>query len=192
MDTNDDELANLIARCALRDQASFKRLYERVGGYLNAVIFRIVKSSESADEVLQEAFIQIWERADTYRPHLSKPLTWMTSIARYRALDRLEKEQRHTQRIQASSDEEDDGLENIADTVSETPELAMETAQHGRNIQNCLSHLNEKVQTCVLLAYLEGYSREEIAEKMRTNTNTVKSWLRRGAQKLKDCLESKL
>lgn len=192
MDTKDEELANLIARCALRDQSAFKRLYNRSGGYLNAVVFRILKSDDLSSEVLQEAFIQIWERAETYRPHISKPLTWMASIARYRALDRLDKEKRHSKRVQTNDFDEDDGLDQIADTVGATPESALQSSQHGRHIKNCLSQLNEKIQSCVLLAYIEGYSRDEIAEKLQTNTNTVKSWLRRGAQKLKECLETKI
>ena len=93
-DSRNEELINLIARCAIRDQAALKMLFDCSGAYLNAIVYRIVKSDDIAKEVLQEAFLQIWSNAQSYRPHLANPMTWMASIARYRALDRLEVEQR--------------------------------------------------------------------------------------------------
>ncbi|GLS24300.1 RNA polymerase sigma factor [Marinibactrum halimedae] len=190
MDAN-DELVDLIARCTLRDQHSLKLLYDKVGGYLNAVIFKILKSDELSNEVLQEAFIQIWENASTYRPHKAKALTWMTSIARYRALDRLSVEKRHAKYLQ-ENDEENDVLESAEGSHTDTPDFSLYASQLNHQIEQCLSKLSEKVQQSVKLAYLEGFSREEIAEKHNTNTNTVKSWLRRGSERLKTCLEGKI
>ncbi len=191
MDSTDDELVDLIARCTLRDQGALKRLYDRVGGYLMAVAFRIVKSDEVANEVLQEAFIQIWQNAASYRPEVAKPLTWMTSILRYRALDRLDKEMRHHTRI-TSAEEHGDLLASLADNDSPTPEAALHTTRMNSHITECLAGLSDNMQASLKLAYLEGFSREEIAAKFNTNANTVKSWLRRGAERLKRCLESKI
>ena len=105
-----EDLINLIARCSIKDQRAFKQLFEQVGSYLNAVAFRIVKSEALSNEVLQEAFIQIWNNASSYRPDIAKPLTWMTSIVRYRALDILEKEKKHHNAV---SGDMHDVLENI-------------------------------------------------------------------------------
>src|SRR5688572_11780816 len=98
MDIPDRELETLLARCALRDTAAIKVLYDHLGGYFNVIAFRLLKSEDLSNDVLQEAFVQIWQNAGTYRADLATPLTWMTSIVRYRALDRLAKEKRHWQR----------------------------------------------------------------------------------------------
>jgi RNA polymerase sigma-70 factor (ECF subfamily) len=185
-DSRNEELITLIARCAIRDQAALKLLFERVAPYLNAVVFRILKSDELAKDVLQEAFLQIWTNAASYRPHLANPLTWMASIARYRALDRLDVEQRLRERF-VSSDHDYLLDEHVS---SQNPEQDMSTSQLKFNIHKCLLALSDNIKRSVELAYLYGYSREEIAQKFSTNTNTVKSWLHRGAERLKLCLET--
>lgn len=185
-ESRNEELISLVARCAIRDQAALKILFERIGPYLNAVVYRIVKSDEIAKDVLQEAFLQIWNNAGTYRPHLANPLTWMASIARYRALDRLEVEQRLRERF-VSADHE----YSLDEYVSHhNPEQDASTSQLKFNLHRCLLALSDNIKRSVELAYLYGYSREEIAQTFSTNTNTVKSWLHRGAERLKLCLET--
>jgi RNA polymerase sigma-70 factor, ECF subfamily len=183
-----EELINLIARCAIRDQAALKTLFDRVGSYLNAVVYRIVKSDDIAKDVLQEAFIQIWNNANTYRPHLANPLTWMASIARYRALDRLDAERRLHARF-VSADHEISLDEHLSEN---NPETEASLSQLKFHLHRCLMALSDNIKRSVELAYLYGYSREEIAEQFSTNTNTVKSWLHRGAERLKLCLETKV
>lgn len=185
-DSRNEELINLIARCAIRDQAALKMLFDRISPYLNAVVYRIVKSDDVAKEVLQEAFLQIWNNAASYRPHLASPLTWMASIARYRALDRLEVEKRLRERF-VSADHEYSLDEHVS---HQNPEHDASTSQLKFNLHRCLLALSDNIKRSVELAYLYGYSREEIAEKFSTNTNTVKSWLHRGAERLKLCLET--
>lgn len=183
-DNSDDELINLIARCALRDQAALKQLFERVSPYLNAIALRILKSRESSNEVLQEAFLQIWNNAGSYRPHLAKPLTWMASITRYRALDWLDKEVRKD-KLTSPIDE----MEDISG--GDEPEHKLGVNQLRFHLHQCLTTLGDNIKRSIELAYLYGHTREEIAETFSTNTNTVKSWLHRGAERLKLCLEAK-
>lgn len=180
----DDELINLIARCALRDQAALKHLFDQVSPYLNAVAWRILKSTDLSNEVLQEAFLQIWNNAGSYRPHLARPLTWMASITRYRALDRLDKEQRGSRNTRAIEDEEDF-------PGGDEPEQNLGSSQLRFHLHQCLTTLGDNIKRSIELAYLHGYSREEIAQTLATNTNTVKSWLHRGAERLRLCLETK-
>lgn len=181
---HDDELINLIARCALRDQTALKHLFERVGPYLNAVAWRILRSPELSNEVLQEAFLQIWTNASSYRPHLAKPLTWMASITRYRALDRIDKEMRTNSNTRAIDEEEDF-------PGGDEPEHILDASQLRFHLHQCLATLGDNIKRSIELAYLQGYSREEIAQTLSTNTNTVKSWLHRGAERLRLCLEAK-
>lgn len=191
MDTKNQELVDLLARCALRDQKALKILYDRVSGYLNAVAFRMLKSNDLASDVLQEAFVQIWENAGSYRPHMAQPLTWMTSITRYRALDRLDKEKRYAKRFQQTNGD-DDPLDSAEACPTQAPDSDLQRSQLGKQIDACLSTLSEHARQSIRLAYLEGFSRDEIAEKLNTNANTVKSWLRRGSERLKKCLETKI
>jgi RNA polymerase sigma-70 factor, ECF subfamily len=182
--SNDDELINLIARCALRDQSALKQLFEQVSPYLNAIVLRILKSKELGNEVLQEAFLQIWNNASSYRPHLAKPLTWMASIARYRALDHLDKETRRSKQTSPI-----DEMEDVSG--GDEPEHTLGVSQLRFHLHQCLTTLGDNIKRSIELAYLYGHTREEIANTFSTNTNTVKSWLHRGAERLKLCLEAK-
>lgn len=188
MQKNDDALIALIARCALKDQASLKQLYEQTSRYLNAIGYRILRDDEAANEVLQEAFVQIWENASSYRPDIAKPLTWMSSILRYRALDRLEKEKRLQNRIVSMAPED------LLNKAEESEGAATDHTGDDINphIVECLGELNQKISESIKLAYIHGYSREELAQRFDANVNTVKSWLKRGSERLKLCLETKL
>lgn len=183
-----DELIGLIARCALRERKALQLLYERTAGYLNAIAYRILRSEDASNDVLQEAFLQIWHNAASYRPDTGKPMTWMASIVRYRALDRLSHEQYHQRHL---ADADLDALNELP-CQSNSPEQWMVATQQQRFLHDCLSHLNERVAKSIHLAYLHGFSREEIAEQMQTNVNTIKSWLHRGAESLRQCLNGKL
>ena len=186
MATQDDELISLIGRCALRDQTALKALFEAIGPYLNAVAYRILRSDEAAADALQEAFLQIWNNAGSYRPHLAKPRTWLASIVRYRALDKLDSEQRHQQKFKSFG--YDEAIEAIPGNHS--PEADVQNSQLNFHIHRCLTTLGDNIKRSIELAYLHGQSREEIAQTFSTNVNTVKSWLHRGAERLKQCLEA--
>lgn len=182
---DNDELSGLIARCALRDQRALEQLYDKTGAYLNAVAYRIVGSSEQSNEVLQDAFVQIWDNAVDYAPSQAKALTWMTSIVRYRAIDTVRREKRHQNR--PGGDEE---LEILMQTPGgEEPEEQCLNLSFSDDLEHCLSSMNENFNRSIKLAYFYGYTREELAAMMGTNLNTVKSWLRRGSKKLRECLE---
>ena len=186
MNSKDEELIALIARSALRDELAFKLLYDRVSGYLNGIALRIVKSPDLSNDVLQEAFVQIWRNAASYRPQQAKPLTWLTSIVRYRALDRLDKEKRLSRREQPIDDWLDELIEERG------PEKEAKLSENTQYLAQCMENIDGQTKRAITLAYVFGYTREEIADKLQTNTSTVKSWLRRGADKLRKCLTSKL
>jgi len=182
---DNDELVNLLARCALKDQKAVALLYQKTAAYLNAVAYRILGSTECSNDVLQESFVQIWENASTYTSNEANPLTWMTSIVRYRAIDKLRRERRHQNRPRT---EEENNI------LIYTPGGVQPDDHHRRlrlnvEIEKCLDAMNEHFNKSVRLAYLYGYSREELAETLGTNLNTVKSWLRRGSSRLKECLQ---
>ncbi len=187
MSFENEELTDLIARCAIKDQNALKQVYEKTSPFLNHVAFKILRSEELSNEVLQEAFIQIWNKAGEYRPHIAKPLTWMTSIVRYRALDKLSVEKKHWDNLDDSSD-----TDTLEFDLAEGPEVSTILQQEQTFLVECLQTLNDRMNESFRLAYLHGHSREDIAEKFQTNANTVKSWLRRGVEKIKKCIDGKM
>lgn len=184
LNSEHEELVHLIARCALRDQKALRQLYERTASFLNGVAFRILRDNEASSDVLQEAFVQIWSNASSYRPDKARPITWLASIVRYRALDRLDKEKRRSNLFEEQGEQNFD--HHVSDTA--TPDQVTQQAQQNAQLKHCLGTLTEQTRKAIELAYLQGYSRDEIAEKMKTNVNTIKSWLHRGGERLKQCL----
>lgn len=186
MDNNRDELLKaLIKRCAAEDQSALRVLYDETSAYLNRVSFNIVRSEDWSNDVLQEGFIQIWRNASNYREELSAPLTWMSSIIRYRALDKIAYEKRHAGHAE---------LESIVDSLAssnDTPEDGMQKSDEQRAFLECMATLDSRSKRCVQLAYIHGCSREEMAQAFETNTNTIKSWLHRSVKRLSTCLEKK-
>ena len=184
---DNEELMRLLARCALRDQAALEALYQKTAAYLNAVAYRIVGSADLSNDVLQESFVQIWNNATRYTPAQGNPTTWMTSIVRYRAIDKLRHEGRHQNR--PHHDEEADIL--LSTPSEDTQEEIYSRFRLNEELKKCLDAMNDKFKRSIELAYLQGYSREELAETLGTNINTVKSWLKRGGAQLKICMEGK-
>jgi RNA polymerase sigma-70 factor (ECF subfamily) len=127
--------------------------------------------------------VRVWQRADQYIAYRGRAMAWLSSIARYRAIDLLRSQRTHT-----SID--DAPIEALADTNSnEFAELT--TSQRLRNaLGDCLGRLNQEQQRCIALAYVDGYSQDQIATAIGSPLGTVKSWMRRGLASLKRCLES--
>lgn len=178
-----DELRDLLARTALRDQSAFQKLYEAAASRLNGVAYRILQDVDSANEVLQEGFIQIWNNAGEYRSDLAEPFTWMASIVRYRAYDRVRAENRRFEGAGIATD-----LEAL-DKVTISGENSDSCDMSGR-LEDCLKRLDQVQQKAILMAYYYGFSRDEISSEFSTPVNTVKSWLRRGLVRLQQCLSN--
>lgn len=182
---DNEELADLLARCALRDQKALALLYNKTAHYLNAVAYRITGSKDCSNDVLQESFVQIWDNAASYTSNQANPLTWMSSIVRYRAIDKMRREQRHQNR--PFSEDENNILMQTPGGIE--PDKNLQSERLNEKIEKCLAAMNDNFKKSVKLAYLYGYSREELVDVLGTNLNTVKSWLRRGSVKLKECLQ---
>jgi RNA polymerase sigma-70 factor (ECF subfamily) len=177
-------LAQLLARTALRDQAAFTRLYELTSAHLYAAALRILKRPAWAEDVLQESFINIWQRAETYAAEKSQPMTWLTSIVRNRALDWL---RRPVPDSVAIDEDEEEWV--IADEGPTPLELLVSSAQ-ARNVRDCLGSLDAPQQQSIALAFYQGLSHSELARHLGEPLGTVKSWIRRALEKLQHCLEA--
>ena len=173
------DIADLIARCAMRDRAAFRSLYERTSAKLFGVTLRILKDRSEAEEAIQEVYVKIWQRADRYVAGSTSPISWLVAVARNHALDILRARR-------PMSDDIDVALE-IPDT-GPSPERATQDSQERGQIEKCLATLETDRADAVRGAYLDGYSYEELAERYAVPLNTMRTWLRRSLLKLKDCL----
>jgi len=176
------KLEALLAQCALGDKVAFAQLYQTVSSKLNGIAYRILYNVDSANEVLQEAFVQIWNNASEYRSDKSEPLTWMASIVRYRAYDRIKFEKRRIEGAQIKAD-----IDNFDDIESPQSDGVL-LCELDQQLEACLATLETTQRKSILMAYYYGYSREEISSQFDTPVNTIKSWLRRGIERLQLCL----
>lgn len=175
-------LVLLLARCGERREDALEELYGLCSAQLNGVLLRILKMEAIAEEALQETFVKIWMKADSYVPEASAPMTWMSSIARNQALDVLRR--RGTRENHESTD--------LVSLIEATPDVAKplhEMSEDAQLLMECLERLPEDARDCVVKAFCEGYSHDELSEQKRTPLGTVKSWIRRGLVSLRACLD---
>lgn len=180
-------LADLLHSCAQRQQPAFQQLYQLTSPQLFAILMRILKRRDLAEEALQDGFLSMWRNAASYTAEKGSPMTWMVSICRYRALDMLRRERREVPLERGGDNDEEAELE----APNGDPE-ASEVLSHAeaRALKRCLGQLNESQRHSLKLAYFDGCTHEEIARILRSPIGTVKSWVRRSLQSLKRCLEA--
>jgi len=172
-------LTALLAATGRGDRGAFTRLYRLASAKLFGQLLRILKDEAAAEDCLQEVFLAIWRHADRYDPAQAAPMTWLTVITRHRALDRLRRD-RPTQ----SLDTLDEALLGSHPDPAESGSGAM-TAQ----LNHCLDELMSAQRDCLLLAYTEGLTQPELAARLAIPLGTVKTWIRRGLEQLRRCLE---
>ena len=181
----DGHLMALIDRVAARDELAFKALYEHSASKLYGLAMRVVGNREWAEDVLQEAFLNIWRAAADYRAHLSPPMAWMGLIVRSRALDFLRR--RSAERAQVTQ-ELDEVLESSLEGDSPNPMDTTLASQQARALHQCLNRLEHQQREVVSLAYLRDLSHSELATQLRLPLGTVKTWIRRGLEQLRTCM----
>ncbi|OOG36785.1 RNA polymerase sigma factor [Polaromonas sp. A23] len=181
----DTQLIALINRVAMADEAALRALYELTSSKLYGVAVRVVGNKSWAEDVLQEAFINIWRIAGDYKATLSPPMAWLCLIVRSRGLDFLRR--RTSDRADAAQELDD----VMAETLEGDSANPMDTALAGEQawaLHQCLSQLDNQQREVVSLAYLRDLSHGELAEQLKLPLGTVKTWIRRGLEKLRGCM----
>lgn len=174
------EIEELISRVALGEQAALSDLYDMTSAKLFAVSMRVLRTSEHAEDSMQEAYVKIWKNAGRYRVTGHSPMTWLITIARNTAIDRLRSQRNH-------ADLGD--YENSIAATSVTPEQsAIATSEAGR-VSQCLDALPEDRRRAITGAYLDGQTYAELAAQANVPLNTMRTWLRRGLLALRECME---
>jgi RNA polymerase sigma-70 factor (ECF subfamily) len=182
-----DDLPSLLSRVALRDRAAFERLYHATCAHLLSVAFRILNNRDRAEEVLQEAFMNVWHSASGYNPVVATPMTWLINIVRNKAIDALRSGRGERSRT-VPLDEE--ALDTAADGDQEPQRLLANSLVKAR-IDVCMGALTPPQRQALALAYYHGMVHTDIAATLNAPLGTAKAWVRRGLDKLKDCLETR-
>lgn len=172
-------LEELIARCALGNRTAFSELYDATSAKLLAVCLRVLKERAAAEDTMQDVYVKIWKNAGRYQVTGHSPMTWLITIARNTAIDRLRAERRD---------------EDIADHDSRlagpgpTPEQSAIAASEAGRLGACLGELDPDRRAAVTGAYLDGQSYKALAARFDVPLNTMRTWLRRGLGALRECM----
>jgi RNA polymerase sigma-70 factor (ECF subfamily) len=182
-------LQDLLLAAGRGDHAAFAQVYERTHAHLFGVALRILGRHQSAEDVLQDAFINIWKNAASYRSQLGgqaiQPMTWLIAIVSNKALDALRS---RTRRNESALDEDEEPTQGQGAAPSALELFS--AATQALRIDGCLGALDGTHRQSLALAYYQGLSHSEVAAQMGAPLGSVKAWIRRGLDKLKECLQA--
>jgi len=179
-----EQLQRLIGAVALGDRQAFRKLYDATSGKLFGFALRILRKDELAEEALQDAFVSIWHAAAGYQLHLSAPLTWMAAIVRNKALDVHRRQPKGEVEFPAG---DYDPVAALQDTAAGPQDLA-ELSRDAVALAGCMERLAGRQRQAIGMAYLHDLSHSEVAARLSLPLGTVKTWIRRGLDRLRDCL----
>lgn len=172
-------LEDLLARVALGEQAAMSQLYDRTSAKLFAVCLRVLRQTEPSEDAMQETYVKIWRNAGRYRVTGHSPMTWLITIARNTAIDRLRAQRNHS--------DLGDYEETLAAPTPTPEQFAIAASEAGR-MTECLDRLPEDRRAAIAGAYLDGRTYAELAEDAKVPLNTMRTWLRRGLIALRECM----
>lgn len=178
-------LQTLLSQCRQQDNRALKKLYQATSAHLFAVLMRILRNESHAEDCLQQVYIKVWNNAGQYNSAIAQPMTWLNTIARNQALDWLRRYKND------QLNDSDDALVYQPDPVNQTDRQA-EQWQTSDQVHHCLKQLKDAQRQCIELAYFEGYSHQELSDRLQQPLGTVKTWIRRGLERLKSCLNPTL
>jgi RNA polymerase sigma-70 factor (ECF subfamily) len=179
--------ADLVLRMAHGDEQALGTLYDRFGGVLYAVAFRVVGEKADTEEVVLEAFAQAWRDAGRFDPARGSTAAWLTMMARSRALDLVRSQSRRA-RITDTAAREDSGTAPAMSSGFTPPGSAVEEEERRRAVRQALDGLATPQRQAIELAYYEGLSQSEIAARLQEPLGTIKTRMRLGMQKLREAL----
>ena len=183
----DAEDAELLLAVARGDEPAFARVYDRYGPILLGLLLRILRSRPEAEDVLQEVFLQVWQRAHSFDPARGRAFTWLVTLARSRAIDRLRSVDSRERAARASAEEAPPPAAS-----GEWADTAALRAERADAVREALAELPEEQRQVLLLAYLEGMSQSEIAAAKNQPLGTVKTRTRSALRKLGESLRTRL
>ncbi|MEU9133895.1 ECF RNA polymerase sigma factor SigK [Kitasatospora sp. NPDC048540] len=175
------DLVELLALSAFGDHDAFRRLYLTVAGPVFGLVRRVLRDHAQSEEVTQEVMLEVWRTAARYRPERGEVMTWILTLAHRRAVDRVRSAQAATDRDRRAAAQ---AQATAYDDVAEQVEHRLEQEQ----VRRCLASLTELQRESVTLAYYRGHTYREAAEMLGAPLGTIKTRLRDGLIRLRDCL----
>nr|WP_301283062.1 MULTISPECIES: sigma-70 family RNA polymerase sigma factor [unclassified Halomonas] len=171
----------MLDRCARGDQDALHALYREEGARMLGVVFRITRERGMAEDIVHDAFINIWQRASTFDPQRGSARTWIFSIARHLALNAIRRREREVVGdVEAPVSDDQD--------APSAPATDLFDWQTGQRMDECLKELEAERRNCVLHAYVDGLSHAEIAAQTGAPLGTVKAWIKRSLVRLRECM----
>ncbi|HYR58845.1 MAG TPA: sigma-70 family RNA polymerase sigma factor [Chthoniobacteraceae bacterium] len=183
-----DAEIELLRRTGRGDRNSFEQIYERFSGVLFSTAYRVLNNQEAAEDVVQDVFVQIWEKAPLYDPARGKPLTWAVTLTRNKAIDRLRSVQRR-HRLHEDVEKQAATFEQFDDRSSLDAVNGVERAQM---VRQAIGKLSREQRESIELAFFSGLTQTEIAERLAEPLGTVKARIRRGMMRLREVIEPRL
>lgn len=174
------ELNPVMRSVAAGDRGALSNLYERTSAKLFGICLRVLGSEAEAEEVLQEVYVTVWHKAVRFDPMKASPITWLAVLARNKAIDRL--------RLRRHANEPIDSASDVADDQPSALDV-LEKAEEQHRLSDCLDELDEQPRTMICAAFLDGASYPELADREDVPLGTMKSWIRRGLLRLRECLQ---
>jgi len=182
-----DRLAYWLGQVALGDQKAFASLYRATSPYLMGVAMLMVKRRERAEDVLQDAFVNVWRSAGLYAQTSASPMSWLISIVRNKSLDHLRAGKRDDEQ-QSMGDELEISSEMMGGVTDPLELLSIAAQAHG--VRQCLENLEAPLRQALAIAYYEGKTQDQVSRQLRVPLGTVKTWIRRGLLHVRRCLEA--
>lgn len=183
-----EQLKEWLAKIAMKDSDAFRALYDASSPKLYGFALRIVIKRELAEEVLQESFINIWNNAATYRPGLSSPMVWITTIVRNKAYDAL---RRNYHAAEADAGGAAPEVVDALESPGPTPLEVLHSVDHSKALMTCIGRLDGLHRQIIALAFFNDLSHSEIAQHMKLPIGTVKTWIRRDLNTMRVFLQSR-
>ncbi len=182
------EVVELIRKIGMGDRASFEEFYKRFSGLIYSTALRVLASDSDAEDVAQEVFFMLWEKAPMYDASRGKPLTWAITMTRNKAIDRL----RSLHRKYRLQDEVQKATAGDDTSTEREPFDDLDHAEKGRLVRSAVLKLNKEQREVIEMVYFGGLTQQEIAVRIRKPLSTVKARIRRGMLRLKKMIGSSL
>lgn len=173
-------IVQLLTEVASGDRDALATLYERTSAKLYGICLRLLRSDSEAEEVLQDVYLTVWNKAGSFDRDKASPITWLAVLTRNKAIDRLRRRTLSTTAIDDAAD--------VADQRPSALDILQRNEDH-RRLSTCLDELEERQRSAIRSAFLDGATYPELAEREQVPLGTMKSWIRRGLLRLRGCLE---
>lgn len=174
------QLSGLLLAVAARDRLALKALYDRTSAKLYGICLRVLGNEADAQDALQDVFVTVWRKAAVFDRSRASPITWLAVIARNKAIDRLRRRRAPADRLDAIAELPDDAPSAL-DIIEES--------EDANRLANCLGELDERARSMIRSAFFDGATYAELAQREAVPLPTMKSWIRRGLQRLRGCME---